>query len=74
MGGFSSEYRISINSGNVVYKNLDRSKYKPYRVHILQKEWFVIGDGSGRYGVEEETDSTAEEVIMEDLENEAYDF
>ena len=51
MGGFSSEYRISINSGNVVYKNLDRSKYNPYRVHILQKEWFVVEDDERAYPV-----------------------
>ena len=51
MGGFSSEYRISINSGNVVYKNLDRSKYNPYRVHILQKEWFVIGENDTPYPI-----------------------
>ncbi|SOC80903.1 D-alanine-D-alanine ligase [Salinimicrobium sediminis] len=49
MGGFSSEYRISINSGNVVYKNLDRNKYNPYRVHILQKEWFVVTDDDTPY-------------------------
>ena len=51
MGGFSSEYRISINSGNVVYKNLDRNKYNPYRVHILQKEWFVIGEDDTPYPI-----------------------
>ncbi|MCC8360718.1 D-alanine--D-alanine ligase [Salinimicrobium sediminilitoris] len=51
MGGFSSEYRISINSGNVVYNNLDRSKYNPYRVHILQKEWFVIGENDEPYPI-----------------------
>jgi len=51
MGGFSSEYRISINSGNVVYKNLDRSKYNPYRVHILQKEWFIIGENDTPYPI-----------------------
>ena len=44
MGGYSSEYRISINSGNMVYKNLDRALYEPYRVHIMQKEWFVVAD------------------------------
>ncbi len=51
MGGYSSEYRISINSGNVVYKNLDREKYNPYRVHILQKEWFVIGENDEPYPI-----------------------
>lgn len=33
----------------------------------------VLGDGSGRYGVEEET-TTNEEEILNDLENEEYDF
>ena len=42
MGGYSSEYRISINSGNIVYKHLDPELYEPYRVHILQGEWFVV--------------------------------
>lgn len=51
MGGFSSEYGISINSGNVVYKNIDRSKYNPYRVHILQKSWFVVGEDNRPYPV-----------------------
>ena len=51
MGGFSSEYRISINSGNMVYKHLDRSKYEPYRVHILQKEWFVVADDDTPYPI-----------------------
>ncbi|MFO7720375.1 MAG: D-alanine--D-alanine ligase [Gillisia sp.] len=44
MGGYSSEYRISINSGNMVYKNLDPTLYEPYRVHIMQNEWFVVAD------------------------------
>ena len=51
MGGFSSEYRISINSGNVVYQHLDRKKYNPYRVHILQKEWFVVADDDTPYPI-----------------------
>ena len=42
MGGYSSEYRISINSGNIVYKHLDPELYEAYRVHILQGEWFVV--------------------------------
>lgn len=51
MGGYSSEYRISINSGNMVYKNLDRDLYEPYRVHILQKEWFVVADDDTPYPI-----------------------
>jgi len=51
MGGYSSEYRISINSGNMVYKNLDRNKYEPYRVHIMQHEWFVVADDDTPYPI-----------------------
>lgn len=51
MGGYSSEYQISINSGNVVYKNLDRTKYEPYRVHIMQHEWFVVADNGNPYPI-----------------------
>lgn len=34
----------------------------------------VLGDGSGRYGMEEEETTTDEEEILNDLENEEYDF
>lgn len=51
MGGFSSEYQISINSGNVVYKHLDRTKYNVFKVHILQREWFVVADDGTSYPV-----------------------
>lgn len=51
MGGFSSEYRISINSGNIVYKNLDRELYEPYRVHIMQNEWFVVTEDDTPYPI-----------------------
>jgi len=51
MGGYSSEYRISINSGNIVYKNLDRDLYEPYRVHILKGEWFVVAEDDTPYPI-----------------------
>lgn len=51
MGGYSSEYRISINSGNMVYQHLDRDLYEPYRVHILQSEWFVVADDDSAYPI-----------------------
>ena len=51
MGGYSSEYRISINSGNIVYKNLNRELYEPYRVHILQNEWFVVAEDDTPYPI-----------------------
>ncbi|NQX82375.1 MAG: D-alanine--D-alanine ligase [Flavobacteriaceae bacterium] len=42
MGGYSSEVEISIKSGNVVCKNIDKTKYIPYMVHILAEKWVVI--------------------------------
>ena len=37
MGGYSSEYKISLTSGNVVYQNLDKTKFKGYRIHIFKE-------------------------------------
>ncbi|HER41039.1 MAG TPA: PASTA domain-containing protein [Salinimicrobium catena] len=34
----------------------------------------VLGDGSGMYGMEDEEEKTAEEEILDDLENEEFDF
>ncbi len=42
MGGYSSEYEISLKSGEVVYNYLPKDKYKLYRAHILKDNWFVI--------------------------------
>ncbi|WP_378186955.1 D-alanine--D-alanine ligase [Aquimarina sp. W85] len=44
MGGYSSEFDVSINSGNVVYKHIDREAYNPYRVHITKEQWFYVDD------------------------------
>ena len=37
MGGYSSEYKISLKSGNVVYETLDKEKYNAYRIHIFKE-------------------------------------
>ena len=44
MGGFSSEYKISLKSGNVVYETLDKEKYAAYRVHIFKDRWVYVND------------------------------
>jgi D-alanine-D-alanine ligase len=47
MGGYSSEYEISLLSGGVVCKSLDDSLYNIYPVHILKDGWnYVTADGS----------------------------
>ena len=44
MGGFSSEYEISLKSGNVVYETLDKTKYNAYRIHIFKDKWVYVDD------------------------------
>ncbi len=51
MGGYSSEVAISIKSGNVVYKHLDREKYNPFRIHILKEGWFYVNDADDQLPV-----------------------
>ncbi len=42
MGGYSSEYEISVKSGNVVYQNLDRSLFNPYRILVAEEGWTYL--------------------------------
>lgn len=42
MGGYSSEYEISLKSGNVVFETLDPSKYNTYRVHVFKDKWVYV--------------------------------
>lgn len=52
MGGFSSEVAISLTSGNVVYKHLDKEKYAAYRVHILSEKWVLLDDNDAEYPID----------------------
>lgn len=42
MGGYSSEYKISLTSGNVVFNHLDLSKFNAYRIHIFKEKWVYV--------------------------------
>ncbi len=42
MGGYSSEYEISLKSGQVVYESLDSTKYIGYRIHIFKDKWVFV--------------------------------
>ncbi|WP_196891687.1 D-alanine--D-alanine ligase [Aureivirga marina] len=44
MGGYSSEYQISLKSGDVVSKNLNKEKFNIYKVHILKEKWVAVVD------------------------------
>ncbi len=52
MGGYSSEYKISLTSGNVVYETLDRSKYTPYRIHIFKDKWVYVNDEEDEFPID----------------------
>ena len=51
MGGYSSEVAISMKSGSVAFKHLDKEKFNPYQVHILPNKWVVI-DNNKEYEIE----------------------
>ena len=44
MGGYSSEYEISLKSGSVVYDTLDRNIYIPYAIHIFKNKWVYVAE------------------------------
>ncbi|MBD0725335.1 D-alanine--D-alanine ligase A [Flavobacterium sp. L1I52] len=52
MGGYSSEYKISLISGNVVYKFLDQTKYKGYRIHIFKEKWVYVDDADNEFPID----------------------
>ncbi len=51
MGGYSSEYQISLKSGEIVYKHLDRSLYVPYRIHIFEEKWVFVDGQDNEYPI-----------------------
>ena len=51
MGGYSSEYQISLKSGNVVFNNLDCSKFKGYCIHIFKDKWVYVDQNSAEFPI-----------------------
>ncbi len=46
MGGYSSEFEISLQSGQVVYETLDKDKFVAYRIHIFKDKWVFVNDNN----------------------------
>ncbi|WP_350287798.1 D-alanine--D-alanine ligase [uncultured Croceitalea sp.] len=44
MGGYSSEYYISLKSGSVVMHHLDRQKYNCYGITISKSGWYYMDE------------------------------
>jgi D-alanine-D-alanine ligase len=54
MGGYSSEYKISLKSGSVVYDHLDSQKYDAYRIHIFKDKWVYVDKNNEEHKVKRE--------------------
>ena len=52
MGGYSSEKEISLQSGQIVAKNLDADRFDIYAVEILEEGWFYVGPDNKRHPVD----------------------
>ena len=52
MGGYSSEYKISLISGNVVYQFLDKTKYNAFRIHIFKEKWVYVDDNDTEFPID----------------------
>lgn len=52
MGGYSSEFEISLKSGNVVYQYLDKSRYVGYRIHIFKEKWVYVNDQNQEFPID----------------------
>ena len=52
MGGYSSEYQISLKSGNVVYHTLNKEKYNAYRIHIFKHKWVYVDANDNEHPID----------------------
>ena len=51
MGGYSSEYQISLTSGTVVYNSIDKTKYNCYCIHIFKDKWVLVEADKNEYPI-----------------------
>ncbi|WP_341656765.1 D-alanine--D-alanine ligase [Blattabacterium cuenoti] len=51
MGGYSKESMISLKSGKVVYENLCRKEFDPYRIYLFKDKWVMKDDENKEYSI-----------------------
>ena len=51
MGGYSSEYEISMKSGQVVYNNLDKDLYNAFRIVVTKDKWFYLDNNNKEFNI-----------------------
>ena len=44
MGGYSSEYQVSLKSGKVVCQHLNKDKYRVFPIQILKDKWVYVDE------------------------------
>ena len=54
MGGYSSEFEISLQSGAMVCEYLDKEKYHAYPIHILEEGWFYVSENGTKAPINKE--------------------
>ena len=52
MGGYSSEYKISLTSGNVVFNNINRAKFNAYRIHVFKEKWVYVDENNTEFPID----------------------
>ena len=52
MGGYSSEYQISLKSGQVVFDTLTAVNYDCYRIHIFKEKWVYVDQNNAEFPVD----------------------
>lgn len=58
MGGYSSEYEISIQSGNFVAAELDKEQFNIFKAHILKDKWVIKKEDGTEYPIDKGDFST----------------
>ena len=51
MGGYSSEKTYPLKSGEVIFENIDRSLFNPYKIIVETNGWFCIGKNDFRHEI-----------------------
>jgi len=69
MGGYSSEFEISLNSGRIVCDALDTGTYEIYPVHILETGWHFVNNSGDKFPVNKANFSfqVGSEVVTPDV-------
>ena len=53
-GGFSREFDVSIQSGDVIFENIDRNKYSPFKIIIKKDSWLYYSSDGEKIAVNKE--------------------